>query len=291
MHRGRNDQGEPLLYVVATPIGNLQDISLRALDVLKRVDVVAAEDTRNTSHLLKRFGIAVKLIALHEHNEKSAAAKVVALLQSDKSVAVVSDAGTPAISDPGARVVERVRQAGFRVVPVPGANAAVTALSAAGFESPHFLFYGFLPSKDAARFRVLRDIKALPYTLVFYEAPHRIIECVSGMQQALGGHRRVVIARELTKLFETIHSCTLDQAAEWLNADPNRLKGEFVLLVSGVDPVSDNANLMDAERILNLLLAQLPLKQAVKLTAEISGANRKKLYAHALQIKGAAKRV
>ena len=269
----------------------MQDISLRALDVLKRVDVVAAEDTRNTLRLLKRFAIAVKLIALHEHNEKSAAARIVALLRSDKSVAVVSDAGTPAISDPGALVVERVRQAGFRVVPVPGANAAVTALSAAGLESPHFLFYGFLPGKPSARLRVLRNIKTLPYTLVFYEAPHRIIESVSDMQQALGGNRRVVIARELTKLFETIHSCTLDQATEWLNADPNRLKGEFVLLVSGVDPVSDNANFMGAERILNLLLTQLPLKQAVKLTAEISGANRKKLYAHALQIKGAAKRV
>ncbi|HVS26375.1 MAG TPA: 16S rRNA (cytidine(1402)-2'-O)-methyltransferase [Burkholderiales bacterium] len=269
----------------------MQDISLRALDVLKRVDVVAAEDTRNTSRLLKRFAIAVKLIALHQHNEKSAAARIVALLRSGKSVAVVSDAGTPAISDPGALVVERVRLAGFRVVPVPGANAAVTALSAAGLESPHFLFYGFLPSKPSARLRVLQNIKTLPYTLVFYEAPHRIIECVSDMQQALGGERRVVIARELTKLFETIHSCTLGEAAEWLNADPNRLKGEFVLLVSGVELVPASTNTTGAERILKLLLAELPLKQAVKLTAEISGANKKTLYAHALRIKGAAKQV
>lgn len=289
MHRERNDKGGPLLYVVATPIGNLQDISLRALDVLRQVDIVAAEDTRNTSHLLKHFAIAAKLTALHEHNEKSAAALIVALLQAGKSVALVSDAGTPAISDPGAIVVEQVREAGFRVIPVPGANAAVTALSAAGLVVPHFLFYGFLPSKPSARENELQNIKTLAHPLVFYEAPHRVVQSISDMRRVLGSERQVVIARELTKLFESIHTCTLGAAEEWLSADPNRQKGEFVILVSGAVPDAAGADGTDAERVLRLLLAELPLKQAVKLAGVISGANKKKLYARALEIKGETK--
>ncbi|MGH8751675.1 MAG: 16S rRNA (cytidine(1402)-2'-O)-methyltransferase [Burkholderiales bacterium] len=284
MHRAQYDKGEALLYVVATPIGNLQDLSLRALDVLKRVDVVAAEDTRNTSHLLRHFEISTSLIAAHAHNEKKAADKIVALLQAGKSVALVSDAGTPAVSDPGALMVERARSAGFRVVPVPGANAAIAAFSASGMQSPQFLFYGFLPGKASARRRELENLQALPCTLVFYEAPHRILECAADLSEVLGKQRRITIARELTKLFESIHTCILGEAGEWLGTDLNRLKGEFVLLVSGAEPVADeNAA---AERILKILLAELPLKQAVKLAAAISGAGKKTLYARALEIKG-----
>lgn len=262
----------------------MQDISLRALEVLKRVDVVAAEDTRITSRLLKHFEISTTLMALHEHNEKRAADKVIALLQQGKSIALVSDAGTPAISDPGAIVVSRVRDAGFRVVPVPGANAAVSALSVSGQEAPHFLFYGFLPNKPSARRRELENLKTLPYTLIFYEAPHRILESVTDMQAVLGGKRSVTIARELTKLFENIYSGSLSTGLEWLSQDENQQKGEFVLLVSGAEQPPASAN--DALHILTALLEELPLKQAVKLAARISGENRKMLYAMALQIKG-----
>ena len=284
MHRIHNKTGKPLLYVVVTPIGNLQDISLRALEVLKQVDVVAAEDTRITSRLLKHFEISATLMALHEHNERRAAERVIALLQQGKSVALVSDAGTPAISDPGAIVVSRVRDAGFRVVPVPGANAAVTALSVSGQEAPHFLFYGFLPNKPSARRRELENLKTLPYTLIFYEAPHRIVDCITDMQAVFGGEHSVTIARELTKLFENIYSGSLSAALEWLSQDENQQKGEFVLLVSGAE--KQPASSYDVLLILTTLLQELPLKQAVKLTAQISGENRKTLYAMALQIKG-----
>jgi 16S rRNA (cytidine1402-2'-O)-methyltransferase len=262
----------------------LQDISLRALEVLKQVDVVAAEDTRITSRLLKHFEISATLMALHEHNEKRAADRVIALLQQGKSVALVSDAGTPAISDPGAIVVSRVRDAGFRIVPVPGANAAVSALSVSGQEAPHFLFYGFLPNKPSARRRELENLKTLPYTLIFYEAPHRILESIADMQAVFGGERSVTIARELTKLFENIYSGSLSAALEWLSQDENQQKGEFVVLVSSAEKQPASAN--DVQRILTALLEELPLKQAVKLTAQITGENRKTLYAMALQIKG-----
>jgi 16S rRNA (cytidine1402-2'-O)-methyltransferase len=262
----------------------LQDISLRALEVLKQVDVVAAEDTRITSRLLKHFEISATLMALHEHNEKRAADRVIALLQHGKSVALVSDAGTPAISDPGAIVVSRVRDAGFRIVPVPGANAAVSALSVSGQEAPHFLFYGFLPNKPSARRRELENLKTLPYTLIFYEAPHRILESIADMQAVFGGERSVTIARELTKLFENIYSGSLSAALEWLSQDENQQKGEFVVLVSSAEKQPASAN--DVQRILTALLEELPLKQAVKLTAQITGENRKTLYAMALQIKG-----
>ncbi|MEW5943154.1 MAG: 16S rRNA (cytidine(1402)-2'-O)-methyltransferase [Pseudomonadota bacterium] len=274
------------LYVVATPIGNLRDITLRALDVLRGADIVAAEDTRNTAHLLGYFSISGgKLFALHEHNEHAAAFKLIEALRSGKTVALVSDAGTPAISDPGAVLVSAVRDAGIGVVPVPGANAAVCALSAAGVTDPHFLFYGFLPHKGAARREALEALKDLSHTLVFYESPHRIAESVGDMREVLGGGRRIVLARELTKVFETIHACALEEAPAWLAADPNRQKGEFVLLVSGAE-VLRNAEIGTAARhALEVLLAELPLKQAVKLAAEISGEKKNALYALALQLK------
>ncbi len=262
----------------------MQDISLRALEVLKQVDVVAAEDTRVTSRLLKHFEISTTLMALYEHNEKRVAEKVVALLQQGKSVALVSDAGTPAISDPGAIVVSKVRDAGFRIIPVPGANAAVSALSVSGQETPHFLFYGFLPNKPSARRRELENLEALPYTMIFYEAPHRILESIADMQAVFGGKRSVIVARELTKLFENIYSGSLSAALEWLSQDENQQKGEFVLLVSGAGNKAASSN--DVDRILRTLLRELPLKQAVKLAVRLSGENRKTLYALALQIKG-----
>jgi 16S rRNA (cytidine1402-2'-O)-methyltransferase len=270
---------------VATPIGNLADITLRALDVLKRVDAVAAEDTRVTVRLLKHYGVNAPLIAVHEHNERQAAQKIVRLLAQGKSVALVSDAGTPAVSDPGALAVAAVRDAGYPVVPLPGPNAALCALSAAGVAAPKFLFCGFLPQHAAARRRELAALRALPFLLAFYEAPHRVRASVADMAAVLGAERGITIARELTKLFETIHACKLGAAAAWLAEDSNRLKGEFVLLVEGAAAGgAPEANA--ARRVLEILAGELPLKQAVKLTAEITGGKRNELYAAALVMKG-----
>lgn len=285
MHQENNPAVKGTLYVVATPIGNLQDITLRALDILRSVDAIAAEDTRNTSHLLNHFAIGAKLMALHEHNEYQAAARLIEMLQSGKSLALVSDAGTPAVSDPGAHLVARVREAGFRVVPIPGANAAISAFSAAGITAPHFLFYGFLPHSSSGRKRELATLKGLPYSLVFYESPHRIVASMADLREVLGGGRTVTIARELTKLFETIHTCTLEAALDWLEADQNRQKGEFVLLVSGAEIDEAVGVGEEAQRTLQILLAEMPLKQAVKLAAEISGAKKNALYELALQSK------
>ncbi|MDP1898565.1 MAG: 16S rRNA (cytidine(1402)-2'-O)-methyltransferase [Sulfurimicrobium sp.] len=285
MHQGQGVNNVGTLYVVATPIGNLRDITLRALDVLKSADIVAAEDTRNTSHLLGHYGISAKLVALHEHNERVAAPKIIAALQEGKTVALVSDAGTPGISDPGAILVQAVREAGLPVTPLPGPNAAICALSAAGREDPHFLFYGFLPAKASARRKELEALRELPYIIAFYEAPHRIVETVEDALKVLGGERDITFARELTKLFESIHTCKLADAPAWLAGDPNRQRGEFVLLVSGAAVAAEEGISDDAQRILQLLLAELPLKQAVKLAAEISGEKKNALYDLALQLK------
>lgn len=285
MHIKARQKLECALYVVATPIGNLSDITLRALEVLAAADTVAAEDTRNTRHLLQHHGISeARLLALHQHNERGAAEKVIALLQQGQSVALVTDAGTPAVSDPGAVLVDAVRAAGFRVIPIPGASAAVTALSASGLSAPHFLFYGFLPNKSGARRTALQTLTEHPYTLVFYEAPHRILECVEDLQAVFGDEREIVFAREVTKLFESIHRCQLGAALDWLNSDPNNQRGEFVLLVSGA-PLETGAVDAETERILKLLLKDLPLKQAVQLAAQITGAGRNELYQHALSLK------
>jgi 16S rRNA (cytidine1402-2'-O)-methyltransferase len=285
LHINARQKLECALYVVATPIGNLSDITLRALETLGAADTVAAEDTRNTRHLLQHHGISdARLLALHQHNERGAAERVIALLQQDKSVALVTDAGTPAVSDPGAVLVEAVRAAGFRVIPIPGASAAVAALSASGLSAPHFLFYGFLPNKSGSRRTALQALIEHPYTLVFYEAPHRILECVEDLQAVFGDEREIVLAREITKLFESIHRCQLGAALDWLNSDPNNQRGEFVLLVSGA-PQETGAIDAETERILKLLLKDLPLKQAVQLAAQITGAGRNELYQHALSLK------
>jgi len=276
---------EPALYVVATPIGNLRDITLRAIEVLSGADVVAAEDKRNTSHLLSHHGInANKLIAVHQHNERGAAEKIVAAIQAGQSVAFVSDAGTPAVSDPGALLVQAVLSAGLRVIPVPGASAAIAALSASGMSDAHFLFYGFLPNKPGARRSALQNLLAHPYTLVFYEAPHRIVECVADLQTVLGPDREIVFAREITKMFESIHRCGLGAAMDWLNSDPNNQRGEFVLLVSAAPPQPAGLD-ADSERTLSILLTELPLKQAVQLAVQITGENRNELYQRALILK------
>jgi 16S rRNA (cytidine1402-2'-O)-methyltransferase len=282
-HGEKVSEGAGKLYVVATPIGNLGDISARALAVLAQADLVAAEDTRTTGHLLAHHGIAAKLLALHEHNEMQRAADLVAQMRAGKTIALVSDAGTPGISDPGAQLVARAQQAGIVVCPIPGANAAVAALSAAGLAAPHFLYYGFLPAKAAARRNALAALRELPYPLVFYEAPHRVTECVLDLAATLGGEREIVIARELTKLFEAIHRCPLDAADAWLAADANRQRGEFVLIVSGAQP--EKGLPAEAERVLRLLLAQLPLAQSAALAAEITGARKNELYERALALR------
>lgn len=268
---------------MATPIGNLADITLRALEVLKNVDVVAAEDTRVTARLLGHYGIAKRLIPVHEHNEKRVAKQVLALLAKGKSLALACDAGTPAISDPGALLIAAAREAGFSVTPVPGPNAAIAALSASGFTAPHFLFYGFLPERTAARRRALAGIASLPFALVFYEAPHRVLESLADLCLVLGGARRVVLARELTKLFESMHLCTLDEAEGWLTADPMRRKGEFVLIVEGAsgEPAAEDAG----RHVLEALLAELPLKQAVHLAAKITRTRKNEIYRMALVLK------
>ncbi len=267
--------------MVATPIGNLEDISRRALDSLAHADAIAAEDTRVTARLLERHRVQGKLIAVHGHNEQRAADWIVEQLARGKTVALVTDAGTPAISDPGATVVKKARAAGFRVVPIPGPNAAVTALSASGISEGPFLFAGFLPAKPGPRRKALERLSMLPYTLVFYEAPHRVVECVEDMSAALGPERVLVIARELTKLFEQIHRCRLGEAAAWLRED--RERGEFVLIAEGAAARSENAKL-DWERVLTTLIAELPLAHAVKLTCKLTGAKKNAVYARALQL-------
>lgn len=273
------------LYVVATPIGNLRDISLRALDVLGNVDVIAAEDTRTTAHLLAYHSIARKMMTVHQHNERTAAKKVINLLAQGNSVALVTDAGTPGISDPGAILVRLAQEQGCNVVPVPGANAAVCALSGAGIAVAHFLFYGFLPASAGSRRQELETLKSQLYTLVFYETPHRILECIADLVEVLGPRRQLVIARELTKLFETIHICTLDSALAWLQADTDRQKGEFVLILSGAEAPKTKELSDRARHTLNILLREMPLKQAVKLATDITGESKNMLYAQALASK------
>lgn len=273
------------LYVVATPIGNLGDITQRALEVLKSVDLVAAEDTRHSGQLLSRLGIAAKFVALHEHNEQQATPRLIADMQAGKSVAIITDAGTPAISDPGTLLVAAAHAADIRVVPVPGASAVVCALSAAGIVAPHWLFYGFLPAKSSHRRIALQTLVALPYALIFYEAPHRITECVADLATIFEAERRVTFARELTKLFETIHSLPLGEASAWLAADPNRQKGEFVLIVEGAKPVETDANQRQLRDTLTVLLEELPLKQAAHIAAKLTGVKKNTCYQLALDMR------
>jgi 16S rRNA (cytidine1402-2'-O)-methyltransferase len=272
------------LYVVATPIGNMGDITLRAINALSIADAVACEDTRNTSHLLTRYGLSKELIPAHEHNEREVADKLIARLQAGQRIALVSDAGTPAVSDPGARIVDAVRSAGLRVMPLPGPSAAVTALSVSGLLNDRFYFVGFLPTKSKQREAALAGLRGIQATLVLYEAPHRIIETVAALAAAFEPTRRIVLARELTKLFEETHRCPVAEASAWLAQDANRQKGEFVILVEGA-PAAVEENDAESERILRVLLAELPVKQAATLAAQITGQKKNALYERALRIK------
>ena len=274
----------PALYVVATPLGNLGDLTARAADVLRVVNWVAAEDTRHSAPLLRHLGSSARMLPAHQHNEEAAAQQVIEKLAAGESVALISDAGTPAVSDPGARLVGRVREAGYKVVPLPGPCAAVAALSASGITAPHWLFYGFLPTKAKQREEVLRELAPAPHAVVFYEAPHRILDTVAALATTLGTTRPIVIARELTKLFESIHACPLGEASAWMEADPNRQRGEFVLIVDAPEPTDGEA--AEAERVLALLLEEgLPVKQAARLAHAITGAAKNGLYERALALR------
>jgi len=270
------------LYVVPTPLGNLADLTRRAEEILRTVPWIAAEDTRHSGPLLKQLGAQARTIPAHQHNEHEAAARIVDKLRAGEAVALISDAGTPGISDPGARIVAAVRAAGCRVVPLPGPCAATTALSASGLLDEHFLFYGFLPAKGGQRRQALEELREYPCALVFYEAPHRVLDTVADLATVFG-ERTLVIARELTKLFETIHSLPVAEALAWLQEDANRQRGEFVLMLSGAPADADSG---EGERVLKLLLAEgLPVKQAAKLSAQITGAAKNALYERALALK------
>lgn len=272
------------LYVVATPIGNLDDISARALRVLREVKLIAAEDTRHSARLLQHFGIATPLVACHEHNEREQGSRLVQRLLGGDDLALISDAGTPLISDPGYHLVRNARAAGVRVVPVPGACALIAALSASGLPSDRFVFEGFLPARSTARRQRLQALCEEPRTLLFYEAPHRLLECLADLRELFGGERPAVLARELSKTFETIKGAPLGELHDWVAADANQQRGECVLLVEGWQaPEGEAALSAEALRVLDLLLAELPLKRAAALAAEITGVRKNLLYQEALQ--------
>jgi 16S rRNA (cytidine1402-2'-O)-methyltransferase len=273
---------EPGLYVVATPIGNLGDVTHRALDTLARADWIAAEDTRVTRGLLSHFGIGARVVAVHEHNEAAAAERVCRAIAAGEAVALVTDAGTPGVSDPGRVVVEKVRSAGLRVVPIPGPSALTAAISASGLEFEGIVFSGFLPAKGAARRERLAALAAGPWAIALFESPHRIAQTLADLHEAFGG-RDVVIARELTKRFESIVRLPLAGARVWIEADPDRMRGEFVLLVEG-RPV-ERRPALDLRAVLEKLLAEVPVKQAVSLAVALTGARRNEAYAMALELK------
>jgi 16S rRNA (cytidine1402-2'-O)-methyltransferase len=268
-----------VLYVVATPIGNLADAGARALETLRAVDLIACEDTRTTRTLLARYAIETRMVALHAHNERVAAAGLVALLREGKDIAVVSDAGTPALSDPGAALVAQAHRAGIRVSPVPGPSAAAAAFSAAGFPAAGFFFAGFLPPSGSARRKALAALD-LPWPVVLYEAPHRIAQALSDLLQQMGPEREMVIARELTKKFEEVARLKLGEAAAWLQARREREQGEFVLVLAPGE--EKRAPSVDADRVLELLLETLPPSEAAKLAARITGSPKNELYRKAL---------
>ena len=265
------------LYVVATPIGNLADLSPRARDVLAQADLICAEDTRHTRHMLNALGLERPLLALHEHNEAERVQQILEQLQSGKSLALVSDAGTPLISDPGYRLVRGLRAAGVSISPIPGPCAAIAALSVAGIASDRFCFEGFLPHKASARRERLHRLTNEPRTLVFYESAHRIEECLVDLVAAFGPERDAVLAREISKLFETVLDGGLGVIAEQVAADPNQRRGEFVLVVAGA-PEDESAALSEGRRLYAKLSEVMKPSQAAKIAADLSGAPRKALY-------------
>ncbi|WGE32016.1 16S rRNA (cytidine(1402)-2'-O)-methyltransferase [Actinobacillus genomosp. 2] len=278
----KNEQNGTL-YIVATPIGNLGDITQRALDTFTQVDLIAAEDTRHSGLLLSHYGIKKPFFALHDHNEQQKAAVLVEKLQQGLNIALISDAGTPLISDPGFHLVRHCRQVGIKVVPLPGACAAITALCASGIASDRFCFEGFLPAKTKSRCDKLAEVANEPRTLIFYESTHRILDTLEDMQKMLGADRYVVMAREMTKTWETIYGDTLENLITWLNEESNRIKGEIVLVVEGKPQQDDEAFSAQAVKLLGLLCQELPLKKAAAIVAETFGYKKNALYQYGLE--------
>ena len=269
------------LYVVATPIGNLQDMTPRALEILSRADLIAAEDTRHSGKLLQHFGITTKMVSMHEYNERDKVKKLIEFMQRG-ALALISDAGTPLVSDPGFNLVRAAHAAGITVTPIPGACAAIAALSAAGLPSNRFVFEGFPPAKTSARRAFFEQYKHEPRTLIFYESPHRVQECLAEMLAVFGGERPAAFARELTKQFETIRAGTLIELHDWIAGDENQQRGEIVILLHGREEKEDQVIGAEAERVLRILLAELPVKQAAALAAQITGLKKNQLYQYAL---------
>lgn len=275
------------LFVVATPIGNLEDFSPRAQRILSEVDLIAAEDTRHSARLLSHYGILTPMTAFHEHNEAAKTDEVLNLLQAGQRLALISDAGTPLVSDPGYRLVRAVQRAGVRVVPVPGACAAIAALSVSGLPSDRFAFEGFPPARSAARRAWLERLEREPRTLIFYESPHRIVESLADMATVLGEHRDAVFARELTKQFETIRAMTLGEMTQWVADDRHQQLGEIVIVVHGARP-EEQGETVELRRMLRVLLKVLPVSQAAAVAAELSGRKKNELYELALSLKSQA---
>lgn len=273
------------MFIVATPIGNMGDMTERALKTLAEVDVIAVEDTRRSGQLLRNFEIATPMIAVHEHNERQICDSLLERIGKGENIALISDAGTPLLSDPGYFLVNQARERDIHVVPIPGVSAVITALSVAGLPTDRFVFEGFLPSKSNARQLKLESIKNDTRTVIFYEAPHRIVEMLKDCKLVFGGQRKVVLARELTKTFETVHGDELDSLIPWVEGDNNQQKGEFVVLVHGAAAPEDIGIDADAERILLILLKELPVKQATALAAKITGLKKNALYQYALSLK------
>lgn len=275
-----------VLYIVATPIGNLADISARALEVLAAVDVIAVEDTRHSQRLLQYYAIKKTLFPLHEHNEREAHAQLLTKLSEGQDVALISDAGTPLISDPGYVLVREARIQGIRVCPIPGACAFIAALSASGLPSDRFSFEGFLPARSGERRARLQALQQDTQTLIFYESPHRILDCLQDMVEVFGPQREVVMARELTKTFETIHGAPVAELCRWVAQDGNQQRGEFVVLVRGAEKQASSEVTVTPEWVLTRLLAELPVKQAASLAAQITGEKKNRLYKIALEMQG-----
>jgi 16S rRNA (cytidine1402-2'-O)-methyltransferase len=273
------------LYIVATPIGNMGDMTERAQKTLTDVDVIAVEDTRRSGQLLRNFEISTAMIAVHEHNERKICDSLLDRIEKGENIALISDAGTPLLSDPGYFLVNQARVRDINVVPIPGVSAVITALSVAGLPTDRFVFEGFLPAKSAARQQKLEKLKDDMRTVIFYEAPHRIVEMLKDCQLVFGGQRKVVLARELTKTFETVHGDTLDALIPWVEADENQRKGEFVVLIHGAAAREDIGVDAESERILLVLLKDLPVKQAAALAANITGLKKNALYQFALDLK------
>ena len=279
-----NQTSNAALFLVATPIGNLGDISARALETLKSVDLIAAEDTRHSRRLLQHFAINTRLIAYHEHNELQQTPVLIERIHNGESIALVSDAGTPLVSDPGYRLVQAALAENIRVVPIPGPCAAIAALSASGLPTDRFVFEGFPPAKQGARRNYLQALQAERRTIVFYVSCHRITDTLKDMVSVFGGHRIAVLARELTKTFETIRKAALDELAVWVEQDANQQKGEIVLLVEGAGEQGDEQQQL-LNSLLPVLVNELPVKQAASIASKVTGLNRNDLYKQALSIK------